>query len=144
MCKLGLTRIWFVRKLIRYVMPTALPIDFRVEDAIAEYITNAETSYAHTRIVRLVGEKEAWYEAYETSGDTFNTKISVYKNKSNDSIKILQVVKKNVDIPLVCELDEKEFEKRLMESKTRCTKYANKFSSRVRHGILSGLVEGSK
>lgn len=143
MCKLGLTKIWFIRKLIRYVMPTALPIDFRLEDAIAEYTTNEGTSYAHTRIVRLVGEKEAWYEAYEKcSSDTFTAKIKVYKNNSNNEIKILQVVKKTVEIPLVCELDEEEFEKRLMESIARCAKYDNKYSNRVRYGVLSELVEG--
>lgn len=143
MCKLGLTKIWFIRKLIRYITPTALPIDFRVEDAIAEYTTNADTSYAHTRIVRLVGEKESWYEAYEKhSSDTFTTKIEVSKNNGNNKIKILQVVKKTVEIPLVCELDEEEFEKRLMESRARCAKYDNKYSSRVRYGVLSELVEG--
>ena len=142
MCKLGLTKIWFIRKLIRCVMPTALPIDFRLEDAIAEYTTNADTSYARTRTIRLVGEKEAWYEAYETSGDTFKTKIAVYKHIESTKIRILQAVKKTIEIPLACELDEEEFEKRLMESRARCAKYDNKYSSRVKYGVLNELVEG--
>ena len=142
MCKLGLTNIWFIRKLIRYVMPIALPIDFRVEDAIAEYTTNADTKWARTRLIKLVGETDSWYDAYEISGDSYSTKLQVYKAIDSNHIKILQAVKKMVDIPLVCGLSEEEFEKRLMESRSRCAKYANKYASRVRYGVLNELVEG--
>lgn len=139
MCKLGLIKIWWVRKLVRKVLPKSVPLDLKVEDAEVK-VTRKTWVGANTEILRLVSETSTRYDAITKDGKKY------YLHKGDLGIsydlEILEYKKKEKSLPLACELDEDEFEKRLEESKKRCRKFAIDNPVRSRCGVIEYLVKG--
>lgn len=135
MCKLGLIKIWWVRK----VLPKSVPLDLKAEDAEVK-VTRKTWDGVSTEILRLVSETSTRYDAIAKDGKKY------YLRKGDlvisYDLEILEYKKKEKSLPLACELDEDEFEKRLEESKKRCRKFAIDNPLRSRFGVIEGLVKG--
>ena len=135
MCKLGLIKIWWVRK----VLPKSVPLDLKAEDAEVK-VTRKTWDGVSTEILRLVSETSTRYDAIAKDGKKY------YLHKGDlvisYDLEILEYKKKEKSLPLACELDEDEFEKRLEESKKRCRKFAIDNPLRSRFGVIEGLVKG--
>ena len=133
MCKLGLIKIGWVRK----VLPKSVPLDLKAEDAEVK-VTRKTWDGVSTEILRLVSETSTRYDAIAKDGKKY------YLHKGDLVISydlgILKYKKKEKSLPLACELDE--FEKRLEESKKRCRKFAIDNPLRSRFGVIEGLVKG--
>ena len=127
MCKLGLIKIGWVRK----VLPKSMPLDLKAEDAEVK-VTRKTWDGISTEILRLVSETSTRYDAIAKDGKKY------YLHKGD--LEILKYKKKEKSLPLACELDE--FEKRLEESKKRCRKFAIDNPLRSRFGVIEGLVKG--
>lgn len=139
MCKLGLIKIWWVRKLVRKVLPKSVPLDLKTEDAEVKVIRKTWDG-VNTEILRLVSETSTRYDAIAKDGKKY------YLHKGDLGIsydlEILKYRKKEKSLPLACELDEDEFEKILEESKKRCRKFAIDNPVRSRFGVIEDLVKG--
>ena len=139
MCKLGLIKIWWVRKLVRKVLPKSVPLDLKIEDAEVK-VTRKTWDGVSTEILRLVSETSTRYDAIAKDGKKY------YLHKGDLGIsydlEILEYKKKEKSLPLACELDEDEFEKLLEESKKRCRKFAIDNPLRSRFGVIEYLVKG--
>ena len=138
MCKLGLIKVWWIRKLVRKVMPKSVPLDLKVEDAITK-VTRKTWDGVNTEILRLVSETSTRYDAIAKDGKKYH----LHKGDLGISydLEILEYKKKEKSLPLACELDEDEFEKRLEESKKRCRKFAIDNPLRSRFGVIEDLVK---
>ena len=138
MCKLGLIKIWWVRKLVRKVLPKSVPLDLKIEDAEVK-VTRKTWDGVSTEILRLVSETSTRYDAIAKDGKKY------YLHKGDLGIsydlEILEYKKKEKSLPLACELDEDEFEKILEESKKRCRKFAIDNPVRSRFGVIEYLVK---
>ena len=138
MCKLGLIKIWWVRKLVRKVLPKSVPLDLKIEDAEVK-VTRKTWDGVSTEILRLVSETSTRYDAIAKDGKKY------YLHKGDLGIsydlEILEYKKKEKSLPLACELDEDEFEKILEESKKRCRKFAIDNPVRSRFGVIENLVK---
>ena len=138
MCKLGLIKIWWVRKLVRKVLPKSVPLDLKIEDAEVK-VTRKTWDGVSTEILRLVSETSTRYDAIAKDGKKY------YLHKGDLGIsydlEILEYKKKEKSLPLACELDEDEFEKLLEESKKRCRKFAIDNPVRSRFGVIEYLVK---
>ena len=138
MCKLGLIKIWWVRKLVRKVLPKSVPLDLKIEDAEVK-VTRKTWDGVSTEILRLVSETSTRYDAIAKDGKKY------YLHKGDLGIsydlEILEYKKKEKSLPLACELDEDEFEKILEESKKRCRKFAIDNPVRSRFGVIEDLVK---
>lgn len=138
MCKLGLIKIWWVRKLVRKVLPKSVPLDLKIEDAEVK-VTRKTWDGVSTEILRLVSETSTRYDAIAKDGKKY------YLHKGDLGIsydlEILEYKKKEKSLPLACELDEDEFEKLLEESKKRCRKFAIDNPLRSRFGVIEYLVK---
>ena len=138
MCKLGLIKIWGVRKLVRKVLPKSVPLDLKIEDAEVK-VTRKTWDGVSTEILRLVSETSTRYDAIAKDGKKY------YLHKGDLGIsydlEILEYKKKEKSLQLACELDEDEFEKILEESKKRCRKFAIDNPVRSRFGVIEYLVK---
>ena len=114
MCKFKITKIWLIRKLIRKVAPSLLPIDFEVEDVVVK-ATNYWYGDKTSTVLKLVEERDYGYLGEDTDG----VAVTLYKNKELH-IEVLDIIKKEHVVPISCKISEKEFKKRLEESAIRC------------------------
>ena len=141
MCKLGLVKVWWIRKLIRKVVPKSVPLDLKVEDAEVK-VTRKTWEGVSTEVLRLVSETSTRYDAIAKDGKKYH----LHKGDLGISydLEILEYKKKKKEesLPLACELDEDDFEKRLEESKKRCRKFAIDNPVRSRFGVIKDLVKG--
>lgn len=143
MCKFKLTNIWWIRNLIRKIAPNTIPIDFRLEDVIAEVTTNIDKPYKSTKYVKITSETTTAYKGTYENGAT--AEILKYRLGTEDALEVITVVKKGKPtINIACELSEDEFESRLNESKGRCKRFAENNPALVRFGILEDLVKEKK
>ncbi len=140
MCRFGITNIWWVRYLIRKISPTALPVNLKLEDVVVEWTRNIGTVYEVKQILKVTTETDGTYVGFTEDG--VKEVIWKYRLGEQDKIEVLEIIKKHVEVPMVCEIDVAVFEKRLEESKRRCIKYANKFPDKARYGyLLRNLVK---
>ena len=137
MCRFKLTKVWWIRKLIRKIMPTALPIDFEVEDVVVR-VTNYGYGDKTSIVLKLMEEKDYGYLGKDMDGAA----VTLYKNKELN-IEVLDVLKKEYIVPIECKIDEKEFRKRLEASALRCaSSYVGPYTKDKEEFIKSRLSKG--